>query len=144
MEPAEVLKKYAVELLSLPVHQSKFIALLKKKDLLPGNTGSRLISKSQSTEDDALFFVNEIERSLSISHTNFDKLLLVMKEYKDDNMLELAQQMENDLKDSSPLDPQPTNPRDTYSTYLNVMIYVIALMLYSKLKAIILDILVYL
>jgi len=113
MEPARVLKKYLVKLLSLPLRQPKFIALLKSQDLLPGSTENKIHSKDTEA-DAALYFVNEIEKSLRISCTNFDKLLFVMKEYGD-TMLTLAQQMEKDLKEPPLLQqsPQP-EPKGTY------------------------------
>ena len=93
MEPVEVLKHYAVELLALPVHQSAFTALLKKKNLLPGNTLSRINAMS-SEADAAQLLVNNIERTLSISRDGFDNLISVMKQYKISDMEGLANQME--------------------------------------------------
>jgi len=49
--------------------------LLKSQDLLPGNTEDKIHSKDTET-DAALYFVDEIGKALSISRTNFDKLLL--------------------------------------------------------------------
>jgi len=114
MEPAKVLQKYAVELLSLPLWQPKFIALLNKQELLPGNTQDTI--RSYRTQADAAeYFVNEIRISLSIFRTKFDRLLFAMKEYGD-SMLTLAQQMEKDLKEP-PLH-QPSPPPEPKGTYL--------------------------
>ena len=89
----EVLKKFAVDLLELPVHDPKFIALLKQHNLLLGNTQSILMMQRTSKEG-AVYLISNIERSLTITRTSYDKLLLVMKQYKDDGMEELANQME--------------------------------------------------
>ena len=98
MEPADVLKKYAKELLSLPVHQPSFIALLNKHNLLHGNTEKRIKSTGLTSDDGAQLLVDEITTSLVIFRDNFDKLILVMKEYKDGGMEELAKKMETDVK----------------------------------------------
>ena len=107
MEPRDVLKEFAVELLSLPVRQPKFIALLKKQGLLPGNTESKLSAIHLTVEDAAQLFVNEIERTLVISRDSFDKLISVMKEYKEGGMEQLAIKLERAAK------PNP-NPAGTY------------------------------
>lgn len=98
MEPADVLKKYAEELLSLPVHQPKFIALLKKHNLLYGNTEERIKTTSLTPSESAQLLVTEITTSLVIIRDDFDKLIFVMKEYKDGGMEELAKKMETDVK----------------------------------------------
>ena len=98
MEPREVLRQYAVELLSLPVLQPKFIALLDKQNLLPGNTKDKILAIHRTDQEAAQLFVSEIERSLVISRDSFDKLISAMKEYKDSGMLELANKMESAAK----------------------------------------------
>ena len=95
MKPSEVLKQYAVELLSLPVRQPKFIALLEKHNLLPGNTKEKIKAMHLTDQEAAQYLVSEIERTLVISRDSFDKLICVMKEYKDSEMLELANKMES-------------------------------------------------
>ena len=90
MEQRDVLKKFAVELLSLPVRQPKFIALLKERGLLPGNTESKLKAVHLTKQDAAQLFVSEIDRTLVISRDSFDKLISAMKEYKDGGMEQLA------------------------------------------------------
>jgi len=100
MEPAKVLQKYSVQLLSLPLWQPQFIALLNNQGLLPGDTQATI--QSHRTEANAAqYFVNQINTSLPISRINFDKLLFVMKQYGG-AMLILAQQMEKDLKEPPP------------------------------------------
>ena len=98
MEPADVLNKYARELLSLPAHQPIFIALLKKHNLLHGNTEERIKSTGLTSDERAQLLVGEITKSLVIFRDDFDKLILVMKEYKDGGMEELAKKMETDVK----------------------------------------------
>ena len=95
MEPREVLRQYAVELLALPVRQPEFIALLDKQNLLPGNTKSKLKAMHLTDEEAAQLFVSEVERSLVISRDSFDKLVFVMKQYKDGGMLQLANILES-------------------------------------------------
>jgi len=113
MEPAEVLQKYAEELLSLPLRQPQFIAKLKSHNLFPGDTQAKIHSKDTEAEA-TLYFVKEIEKSLPISRTKFDKLLFVMKEYGD-TMLTLAQQMEKDLKEPPQHQPSPQpEPKGMY------------------------------
>ena len=94
MEPSQVLKKYARKLLTLPVHQPKFIALLKQQNLLPGNIESKIKAVHLSEEEAAQFLINEIEKTLIISRDGFDKLIWVMKQYKDRSMEQLANEME--------------------------------------------------
>ena len=96
MEPAAVLRKYAKELLSLPVHQPEFIALLQKHNLLHGSTEARIKPLTQA--DGAQLLVGEIKKSLVIIRDDFNKLILVMKEYKDGGMEELAKKMETEVK----------------------------------------------
>ena len=104
MEPAEVLKQYSEELLSLPVKQPKFIALLNKQNLLPGDTKERIttICNQQTEANAAMYLVDQIEKSLVISRNGFDKLILVMKQYKDGGMEELANEMESVVISSNP------------------------------------------
>ena len=110
MESRDVLKKFAVELLSLPVRQPVFIALLKKRGLLPGNTESKLKAIHLTEQDAAQLLVNEIDRTLVISRDSFDKLISAMKEYKDSGMEQLAIKLEGAAK---------PNPAGTYvCTYL--------------------------
>ena len=111
MEPREVLKQYAVELLSLPVRQPTFIALLDKQNLLPGNTKDKILAIHRTDQEAAQLLVSEIERSLDISRDSFDKLLFVMKQYKGGGMLELANKMESAA-------PNPA------STYVCMYVYV--------------------
>ena len=98
MEPTQVLKKYGVKLLSLPVRQPKFIALLNQENLLPGNTESKIKALHWTDEDAAQFLVNEIDKTLIISRDGFDKLIWVMKQYKDGGMEQLANEMESAVK----------------------------------------------
>ena len=98
MEPSQVLKKYALKLLTLPVHQPKFIALLKQQNLLPGNIESKIKAVHLSEEEAAQFFINEIEKTLIISRDGFDKLIWVMKQYKYGGMEQLANKMESVVK----------------------------------------------
>ena len=95
MEPTEVLKNYAVKLLTLPVRQPKFIALLKQENLLPGNTESKIRAVHLTEDEAAQFLVNEIDKTLIISRDGFDKLIWVMKQYKDGGMEQLANEMES-------------------------------------------------
>ena len=97
MEPAEVLKEFSVKLLSLPVRDSKFIALLEEQDLLPGDTKDKMaaINLTQADASAAQLLLDKIKNSLSITRNGFDKLVLVMKQYKDGGMEELANQMES-------------------------------------------------
>ena len=95
MEPADVLKKYAEELLSIPVHQPQFIALLKKHHLLHGDTEEK-IKAAQTPPEGVQILVGEIERSLVNIRDDFDKLILVMKEYNHGGMEELAKKMETE------------------------------------------------
>ena len=111
MDPRDVLKKYAVQLLALPVKQAGFIALLDTRNLLPGNLKGRLSAMHLTNEDAAQLFVGEIERTLAISRDSFDKLLSAMKEYKDGDMEKLAGMMERDVK---------PNPEGIY-TYTIIM-----------------------
>lgn len=83
MEPKEVFKSYSVELLSLPVHEADFIALLKKQGLLRGDLKGRIQAIHLTEKQAAQLLVNDIEKSLVINRDGFDKLILVMKQYKD-------------------------------------------------------------
>ena len=94
MEPSDVLKEFAVELLSLPVKQPVFIALLKKRGLLPGNNESKLKAIHLTEQEAAQLLVNDIDRTLVISRDSFDKLISAMKEYKDGGMEQLAIKLE--------------------------------------------------
>ena len=85
-----MLKEFAVELLSLPVKQPVFIALLKKRGLLPGNNESKLKAIHLTEQEAAQLLVNDIDRTLVISRDSFDKLISAMKEYKDGGMEQLA------------------------------------------------------
>ena len=112
MEPSDVLRKFAVELLSLPVHQPKFIALLKKHNLLHGNTEERIKAISLTSYEGAQLLVDEIKKSLVIIRDDFDSLILVMKEYKDGGMEELAKKMETEVK------PNPSGMHSTLCVYM--------------------------
>ena len=110
MEPRDVLKEFAVELLSLPVRQPIFIASLMKRGLLPGSTESKLKAMHLNVHDAAQLFVNDIDRMLVFSRDPFDKLISAMKEYKDGGMEQLAIKLEGAAK---------PNPAGTYvCTYL--------------------------
>ena len=101
MEPRDVLKEFAVELLSLPVRQPLFIALLKKRGLLHGNTESILKAIHLTEPDAAQLFVNDIDKTLIISRDSFDKLISAMKEYKEGGMEQLAIKLEGAAKPNS-------------------------------------------
>ena len=98
MEPRDVLKEFAVELLSLPVRQPVFIALLRKRGLLPGNTEGKLSAIHLTVEDAVDLLVKEIDRTLVVSRDSFDKLISAMKEYKDGGMEQLAIKLEGAAK----------------------------------------------
>jgi len=83
-------------LLSLPVRQPIFLAMLQREGVLSGNI-ERIKAYPTETES-AQYLVGKIHKSLRITRNEFDKLLLVMKEYKYGGMEELAQQIENDLE----------------------------------------------
>ena len=104
MEPAEVLRRYSVKLLSLPVDQPVFIGLLNQQNLLPGSTENKMtnICMQQTRQAAAQYLVGEIKNSLVVSQDSFDKLILVMKEYKDGDMEKLANEMESAVISSNP------------------------------------------
>ena len=92
MDPEEVLKKFGTKLLALPVRDPNFIALLNEENLLPGDTEEKM--RQGTTKQGAQYFLGTIKTSLSVSRTNYDKLLIVMKKSKDSTIKELADQME--------------------------------------------------
>ena len=98
MEPRDVLKEFAVELLSLPVWHPVFIALLKKRGILSRNTESKLKAMRSNRQDAVQLFVNEIDKTLIISRDSFDKLISAMKEYKEGGMEQLAIKLEGAAK----------------------------------------------
>ena len=97
MEPVDVMKKYAVQLLTLPVQEPDFKAILKSEGLLFGDLGERVELKHLTKKGAAQLFVDEIERTLVISRDSYDKLIHAMKKYKNE-MDTLATQMECDTK----------------------------------------------
>ena len=118
-----MLKEFSVKLLSLPVRDSKFIALLEEQDLLPGDTKDKIAAINLTQADAAQLLLGKIKNSLSITHNGFDKLVLVMKQYKDGGMEELANQMESYVIKSNP----SGNCEYTYnscSTYF-ILVYLI-------------------
>ena len=72
--------------------------MLKKYDLLHENTEERIKATALTSYEGAQLLVGEITKPLVIFHDNFDKLILVMKEYKDSGMEELAKKMETKVK----------------------------------------------
>ena len=95
MEPAEVLKSNAVELLSMPVHQPKFIALLRVMRLLNEDVKSGIRDPHLTEKEAAQLLVADIEKSLVINRNRFDRLILVMQEYEEGGMKELAKKMKH-------------------------------------------------
>ena len=69
-----------------------------QENLLPGNTTSKIKNVNWTEEEAAQFLVYEIEKTLIISRDCFDKLIWVMKQYKDGGMEQLANEMESVVK----------------------------------------------
>ena len=96
MEPAKVLESNTVELLTLPVHQTDFIAALKEQHLLHGDMEIRI--KAKPEQEAAQILMADIQKSLVITRDSFDKLIWVMKQYKKGGMEQLANKMESVAK----------------------------------------------
>ena len=98
MEPRDVLEKYSDKLLALPVRVPQFSALLRKRSLLSEDLKEKLKAPSHTDESAAQLFVDDIEKTLKISRSSFDKLISAMKEYKQGGMEELAGIMAHAVK----------------------------------------------
>ena len=93
MEPKEAYKEFENDLLEqLPADQPEFILLLEKEGVIDGEA-----KKEMNTQDENICVIlEEIEKSLLVSHEKFYKLLSAMKEYNH-GVETLAQKIENYL-----------------------------------------------
>ena len=105
MEPRDVLREFAVELLALPVKQPLFSAILMRKGLLHGNLLSQVNAIHLTNVQAAQLFVQAIDSTLLISRDSFDKLISAMKEYRQGGMEQLAIKLQGAAK---------PNPAGTY------------------------------
>ena len=93
----QVIKQFYPELVrTLPIDDANFRSLLYRADLLPGNLMDEVQSKP-TRADNAEYFLNKKIRN---NVTNFKKLLAVLEESKDNNMVELAKQIRTEIDKS--------------------------------------------
>ena len=95
----ETFEKELLERLKLPANQPEFIALLEEKDIISEKTKKNLDMPNQIEGVHAVYILEEIQESLSVSDKKFNDLLSVMIDCK--NGLEtLAQKIKNHLDPS--------------------------------------------
>lgn len=99
MNYKKVYKDYCEKLLQLPMQDATFIAKLATKNLLPGNTESKIEAESIPVNKASCFLNSVIKPSLDVDNTNsFKRLLSVMKQCEYDFIKELAVEIESVLK----------------------------------------------
>ena len=92
---SEVLNTFYAKLVAvLPMQDAKFKAALVRYNLLPGNLKA-LVESKETVSDKAMYFLdNKIKRDVGIGdYTSFNKLLYVMKNWEDDTLKKLADEM---------------------------------------------------
>ena len=100
---SEVFNNFYAKLVAvLPMQDAKFKAELQCHNLLPGNLKA-LVESKDTVSDQAMYFLDhKIKPDVSIGDsTSFDKLLNAMKNWKDDTLKKLADDIKLDLETAS-------------------------------------------
>ena len=93
----QAIKKFYPDLVEmLPMDDAYFRSKLYAADLLPGNLKDEIQSKP-TRADKAEYF---LDQGIKNHATNFKKLLEVLEQSKNDNLIELAQQIKNEIDKS--------------------------------------------
>ena len=101
MEPKQAYEKFENELLKqLPADQPEFITLLEREGVIDGEAKKRMNVKNRNKAVRTVVILEEIEKSLCVSHEKFYKLLSAMKEYNH-GVETLAEEIENHLDPST-------------------------------------------
>ena len=93
----QAIKQFYPELVrALPMNDACFRSLLYRADLLPGNLKDEVQSKPTRADKAEHFLDQRINNNVA----NFTKLLAVLEESKDDNMIKLAKQIRTKIDKS--------------------------------------------
>ena len=92
----QIIKQFYSKLVTtLPMDDACFRSMLYSEDLLPGNLKDRVQSKP-TCADKAEYF---LDQNIKNNEANFIKLLEVLEQSKDNNMIKLARQIRHEIDD---------------------------------------------